>query len=200
MKPVLIGYARVSTEDQDLRLQHVALKEAGVSPRRTYSEKKSGARGTKREALAAALKACRRGDTLVVWKLDRLGRSLEELVLTVRRMEERGVNLRILTGLQIDTSTAAGKLMFHIFAALAEFERELIRERTMAGLKAAAAEGRKGGRRRQVSPEDEDRAIAMLRAGHDVPAVAQAIGRSESLIYQRIRGEWAGRLAEGTAK
>jgi DNA invertase Pin-like site-specific DNA recombinase len=197
---ILIGYARVSTEDQDLRLQKDALREAGVSPRRIYEEKASGARGTNRPGLAAALRACRKGDTICVWKLDRLGRDLAELIGTVRRLDAKGAHLRILTGLALDTRTAGGRFVFHIFGALAEFERELIRERTMAGLMAARARGRVGGRKRTVLPELEAKAISMLRAGETVPAVAKAIGVSPSLIYQRQRGEWASRLAEGTAK
>lgn len=197
---MLIGYARVSTEDQDLRLQMDALREAGVARSRIYSEKASGGRGTKREALAGALRACRKGDTICVWKLDRLGRDLAELIETMRVLDAKGANLRVLTGLQIDTKTPGGRLIFHIFGALAEFERELIRERTMAGLVAARAEGRIGGRRRKVTPEMEDRAIALLRAGTDPRAVAADIGVSDSLIYQRVRGEWASRLAEGTSK
>jgi DNA invertase Pin-like site-specific DNA recombinase len=199
-KQFLIGYARVSTEDQELRLQLAALVDAGVNPSRIFSEKASGTRGTKRESLAAALRACRRGDALVVWKLDRLGRSLEELIATVRLLESKGVNLRILTGIQVDTTTAAGKLIFHIFAALAEFEAELSRERTMAGLAAAAREGRRGGRQRVLVGEKVDEAIALLREGKDPRDVAKAVGVSKSLIYQRMRGEWAGKLAEGTAK
>lgn len=199
-KPTLFGYARVSTEDQELRLQVAALTEAGVEPRRIFAEKASGARGTKREALAAILKAARPGDSIIIWKLDRLGRSLEELIATMRTLDARGINLRILTGLALDTATAGGRFIFHIFGALAEFERELIRERTMAGLAAARAAGRVGGRKRQVTPEQEAEAIQRLRAGDPVPVVAKAIGVTTSLIYQRMRGEWASRLAEGTAK
>jgi DNA invertase Pin-like site-specific DNA recombinase len=196
---MLIGYARVSTEDQDLRLQMDALREAGVAKGRIYSEKASGGRGTKREALAGALRACRKGDTICVWKLDRLGRDLAELIDTMKVLDAKGANLRVLTGLQIDTKTPGGRLIFHIFGALAEFERELIRERTMAGLVAARAQGRVGGRRRQVTPEMEAEAIRLLQAGTDPRKVADAIGVSASLIYQRARGEWSARLAEGTS-
>jgi DNA invertase Pin-like site-specific DNA recombinase len=197
---MLIGYARVSTEDQDLRLQFAAMADGGVERSRVFSEKASGARGTHRPALAAALKALRKGDTLVVWKLDRLGRSVEELIATMRALDAKGANLRILTGLQVDTTTAGGRFIFHVFAALAEFERELIRERTVAGLNAARAQGRVGGRRRKVTPDMEDRAIRLLKAGTDPRRVAAEIEVSPSLIYQRMRGEWAARLAEGTAK
>lgn len=197
---MLIGYARVSTEDQDLRLQMDALREAGVAKGRIYSDKASGARGTRRPGLAAALKACRKGDTICIWKLDRLGRDLAELIETVRLLDGKGAHLRILTGLQLDTRSAGGRFIFHVFGALAEFERELIRERTMAGLAAARARGRVGGRRRTVTPEMEAEAIRLLQAGTDPRKVAEAIGVSASLIYQRARGEWASRLAEGTAK
>lgn len=197
---MLIGYARVSTEDQDLRLQMDALRDAGVPKARVYAEKASGGRGTKRPALGAALKACRKGDTICVWKLDRLGRDLAELIETMRVLDAKGANLKVLTGLQIDTKTPGGRLIFHIFGALAEFERELIRERTMAGLVAARAQGRVGGRRRQVTPEMEVEAIRLLQAGTDPRKVAEQLGVSASLIYQRARGEWAARLAEGTAK
>jgi DNA invertase Pin-like site-specific DNA recombinase len=197
---ILIGYARVSTEDQDLRLQSDALREAGVLPKRIFKEKASGARGSRRPALAAALRACRAGDTICVWKLDRLGRDLAELIDTVRKLDAKGAHLRILTGLALDTRTAGGRFVFHIFGALAEFERELIRERTMAGLVAARARGRVGGRKRTVMPEMEDRAIALLKQGKTPAEVAAEIGVSPSLIYTRARGEWATRLAEGTAK
>jgi DNA invertase Pin-like site-specific DNA recombinase len=199
-KPLLIGYARVSTEDQDLRMQFDALAAGGVAKARIFSDKASGGRGTNRPGLAAALKACRKGDTICVWKLDRLGRDLFELIDTMRKLEAKGAHLRILTGLQIDTATAGGRLIFHIFGALAEFERELARERTMAGLAAAKARGRVGGRKRTVTAEMEAEAILLLKAGNDPRKVAAAIGVSASLIYQRMRGEWASRLAEGTAK
>jgi DNA invertase Pin-like site-specific DNA recombinase len=184
----LIGYARVSTEDQDLRLQTDALTAAGVALEAIYSEKASGAAGKKRPALVAALKDCREGDVLVVWKLDRLGRSLEELIVTMRRLDEKKANLRVLTGLQIDTATAGGRFIFHIFSALAEFERELIRERTIAGLKAAKARGRVGGRRVQFGPASIEKARKLLVAGETVPAVAKAIGCSKSTIHKWFPG------------
>ncbi len=196
--PILFGYARVSTADQDLRLQVEALTAGGVSPDRIFQEKASGARGTHRPALAAAMKAVRKGDTLVIWKLDRLGRSLEELIQTVQRIEAKGANLRILT-MHIDTATPGGRFIFHIFAALAEFERELIVERTNAGLAAARAQGRIGGRKR-IPPEKEAEAIRLLREGIDPREVERRVGISKSLIYKRMANEWASALAEGTAK
>ena len=145
---MLIGYTRVSKADgsQSLDLQRDALIAAGVDPHNVYDDFASGVRDD-RPGLENCLRALRKGDVLVVWKLDRLGRNLTHLVNTVQNLAARGVGLRVLTGqgAQIDTTTAAGRLVFGIFAALAEFEGELIRERTVAGLKAARARGRKGG-------------------------------------------------------
>ena len=142
---MLIGYARVSKADgsQSLDLQRDALIEAGVEKGQIYSDLASGNKDD-RSGLEACLKALREGDVLVVWRLDRMGRNLHHLVRTVSMLSERGVGLKVLTGqgTLIDTTTAAGRLSFGIFAALAEFERELIRERTVAGLKAARARGR----------------------------------------------------------
>lgn len=146
---MLIGYMRVSKADgsQVLDLQRDALLEAGVTQDQLYEDLASGSSGD-RPGLAACLKALRPGDVLVVWKLDRLGRNLRDLVNTVHALTERGIGLRVLTGqgASIDTTTASGKLIFGIFAALAEFERDLIIERTKAGLAAARARGRNGGR------------------------------------------------------
>ena len=147
---MLIGYARVSKADgsQSLDLQQDALIEAGVEKGQIYSDLASGNKDD-RSGLEACLKALREGDVLVVWRLERMGRNLHHLVRTVSMLSERGVGLKVLTGqgTLIDTTTAAGRLSFGIFAALAEFERELIRERTVAGLKSARARGRKGGRK-----------------------------------------------------
>lgn len=147
---MLIGYARVSKADgsQSLDLQRDALIAAGVGEDQIYSDRASGKKD-ERPGLEACLKALRDGDVLVIWKLDRMGRSLHHLVKTVAGLSERGIGLKVLTGqgAQIDTTTAHGRLSFGIFASLAEFESELIRERTMAGLAAARARGRKGGRK-----------------------------------------------------
>ena len=147
---MLIGYVRISKSDgsQSPDLQHDALHAAGVDPQKIYEDRASGARGG-RPGLENCLRALRNEDVLVVWKLDRLGRNLGHLVKTVEALSGRGVGLRVLTGqgAQIDTTTASGRLVFGIFAALAEFERELIRERTIAGLTAARVRGRKGGRK-----------------------------------------------------
>ena len=143
---MLIGYARVSTDDQDTRLQIDALKRAGCE--RIYEESASGSR-TDRPELAKALAHGRKGDVVVVWKLDRLGRSLPHLIDTVHDLEERKIAFRSLTD-SIDTTTASGRMFFHMMGALAQFERDLIRERTHAGLKAARERGNVGGRPRKL--------------------------------------------------
>lgn len=156
---MLVGYARVSTQDQELSLQLDALTAAGCE--KVFTEKASGAQ-RERPRLQAALDYMRAGDTLVVWKLDRLARSLKQLIETVEDLGGRGIGLRSLTE-AIDTTTSGGRLVFHIFASLAEFERGVIRERTMAGLQAARARGRKGGRPPALSAKDLTAAKAMLR-------------------------------------
>lgn len=191
---LLIGYARVSTEDQKLDLQTDALAKAGVEPGRIFSDHASGGPGVSRPGFNAARRACRRGDVLVVWKLDRLGRSLLEVLTVCEELKARGVGLRIITE-SIDTDTVMGRFMLHLLASLAELERGLIIERTKAGLASARARGRVGGRVRTVTAADERRAIRMLRAGEPVPVVAKHLGVSRSLIYQRARGEWAPRIA-----
>jgi len=143
---MLVGYARVSTQDQNLELQLDALNSAGCE--KVYQDKASGAK-TDRPGLDDLLAFIRDGDTLVVWRLDRLGRTLRHLIETVADLEERGIGFRSLQE-SIDTTTSSGKLIFHVFSALAEFERTLIRERTQAGLTAARARGRKGGRPRKL--------------------------------------------------
>jgi DNA invertase Pin-like site-specific DNA recombinase len=154
---VLIGYARVSTTDQNLDLQRDALAKAGCE--RIFTDQMSGAKA-ERPGLEQALSHARAGDTLVVWKLDRLGRSLQHLIETINGLAARDVGFRSLSE-SIDTTTAAGKLVFGIFGSLAEFERELIRERTNAGLVAARARGRKGGRPRLVDEKKAKAARAM---------------------------------------
>ena len=154
----LIGYARVSTHDQNLDLQKDALTKIGCS--RIYEEHASGAI-TDRPELKAAMDYLREGDTLVVWKLDRLGRSTQHLLQTVTLLESKGIAFRSLQE-NIDTTTSSGKLIFHIFASLAEFERDIIRERTQAGLSAARARGRIGGRPAKLTPEQ----ITLLKKMH----------------------------------
>lgn len=180
---MLIGYARVSTQDQDTELQRVALVGAGCE--RTFEEKASGAQRD-RPQLAAALNIARKGDTLVVWKLDRLARSLRQLIETVEDLEEKGIGFRSLTE-NIDTTTPGGRLVFHLFAALAEFERGLIRERTLAGLSAAKANGRTGGRPRRLDAEKLAVARALLaRPEFTVGLVAKQVGVSPATLYRYL--------------
>lgn len=153
---MLIGYARVSTQDQTLDLQTDALRKAGCS--QLFTDTASGAQ-RERPGLTKALSYLRPSDTLVVWRLDRLGRSLKHLIDTITQLQERGIGFRSVTE-SIDTTTSGGKLIFHVFGALAEFERDIIRERTNAGLAAARARGRQGGRPRVLS----SRKIAQLQA------------------------------------
>lgn len=186
---MLIGYARISTADQSTDLQKDALTAVGVDERNIYSDKASGRRDD-RPSLEACLKALREGDTLVVWKLDRLGRSLKHLVATVQDLVERGIGFRVLTGqgANIDTATASGKLVFGIFAALAEFERELIVERTKAGLAAANARGRKGGRKPKLSPTTLAGAKTRLAVEPilDKAALAKELGVHRSTLWRAL--------------
>jgi DNA invertase Pin-like site-specific DNA recombinase len=154
-----IGYARVSTDDQNLHLQRDALEKAGCQV--IYEDKASG-KNTERPELEACLKALRSGDTLVVWRLDRLGRSLGDLVKLVTTLEEQKIGFESLQE-KIETTSASGKLVFHVFAALAEFERNLISERTRAGLKAARARGRLGGRKPKLKQKDIREIKALLK-------------------------------------
>jgi DNA invertase Pin-like site-specific DNA recombinase len=166
-----IGYARVSTADQDLALQLDALTRADCV--RVFQDKTSGAKA-ERPGLTAALSFLREGDVLVVWKLDRLGRSLPHLIETVNALETRGVGFRSLTE-AIDTTTPGGRLIFHIFGALGQFERDLIRERTRAGLDAAVARGRRGGRKPVVTEEKLRRAKTLIAQGLTVREAAARI-------------------------
>ncbi|EEE35485.1 resolvase, N-terminal domain [Rhodobacteraceae bacterium KLH11] len=194
---MLIGYARVSKADgsQLLDLQRDALTEAGVDAERIYEDKASG-RKDHRPGLDACMKALQPGNSLVIWKLDRLGRDLKHLVATVDDLRERGIGLRVLSGAgaEIDTATANGRLVFGIFASLAEFERELIAERTRAGLAAARARGRKGGRPRKMD-------VTMLRMAMKAMAdretnasdLAKRLGITTTTLYEYVNGD-------GTAK
>lgn len=180
---MLVGYARVSTQDQKPALQLDALKAAGCE--KVFREKASGAQRD-RPQLAAAVDYMREGDTLVVWKLDRLARSMKQLIETVEGLEEQGIGFRSLTE-AIDTTTSGGKLVFHIFGALAEFERSIIRERTRAGLDAARARGRTGGRPKKLTDADLRAARAML-ADDDftVDEVARRMGVSPATLYRYL--------------
>ena len=186
-----IGYARVSTDDQRLDLQIDALLAAGIDRDWIYEEHVSGAK-TKRPQLDACMKALRKDDVLVVWRLDRLGRSLRELIDVVERLGEKGIGFRSLTE-SIDTTTSGGRLIFHIFGAIAQFERDVISERTKAGLKAARARGARGGRKPKLSDKQVRMAMVMLNdptTTHD--NVAQTLGVSRATIYRAIqRVNWA---------
>jgi DNA invertase Pin-like site-specific DNA recombinase len=179
----LIGYARVSTWDQNPDLQVDALTEIGCT--RIFTDHASGTR-TDRPQLAAALDYARPGDTLVVWRLDRLGRSLRHLVETVSGFEERGIGFRSLNG-DIDTTTSNGRLVFHIFCALAEFERDLLVDRTQAGLAAARARGKVAGRKPKLSADQVAVAQRLHRDGkHTVSEIAKVLGVSRATIYRHL--------------
>ena len=178
-----IGYARVSTADQDAALQLDALTQAGCI--KVFTDRASGALD-KRPQLDRMLDQLRPGDTVVVWRLDRLGRSLRNLITLIDDFESRGVGLRSLME-SLDTTTAGGKLIFSIFGALAEFERELIRERTNAGLAAARARGRKGGRPTVMTPDKVKVARQMYESReHTVEAIASTLGVSRKTVYRHL--------------
>lgn len=179
---VNIGYARVSTADQDPALQLDALAKASCE--QIFQDQASGAKAD-RPGLAAAIAFARAGDSLVVWKLDRLGRSLPHLIETVNQLEARGVGFRSLTE-AIDTTTPGGRLVFHIFGALGQFERDLIRERTRAGLVAAVARGRKGGRTPVVTEDKLRRANALLAQGLTVREAATRIKVGKTALYAAL--------------
>jgi DNA invertase Pin-like site-specific DNA recombinase len=180
---MLIGYARVSTLDQTLALQQDALTEAGCE--QTYTETASGSR-TDRPGLAEALSHLRTGDTLVVWRLDRLGRSLAHLIETIGELEERGVHFKSLQE-QLDTGTSGGKLVFHVFGALAEFERDLIRERTKAGLAAARARGRLFGRPKVLTPQQVEQLRTLAKDERNTVAeICQTLGISRATYYRYL--------------
>jgi DNA invertase Pin-like site-specific DNA recombinase len=190
---MLIGYARVSKADgsQVLDLQRDALIEAGVSRKRLYEDRASG-KSDDRPNLEACLKALREGDVLVVWKLDRLGRDLRHLVNTVQDLADRGIGFKVLAGqgADIDTTTAGGKLIFGIFAALAEFERELIRERTQSGLAAARARGRIGGRKFALTKAQVRLAqAAMGKKETRVSDLCEELGVTRVTLYRYVGPE-----------
>ena len=176
---MLIGYARVSTKDQDRALQLDALKAAGCE--KIFEETASGANKDRPE-LAAAVQYMRSGDCLIVWKLDRLARSMRQLIETIEDLQTRKIGFRSLTE-NIDTTTASGELMFHIFGALAQFERSLIRERVNAGLAAARSRGRIGGRPK-VNAEAIAHAKAMIKGGMSTSQAAKLAGISRSTLYR----------------
>ncbi|MDU7586133.1 MAG: recombinase family protein [Acidovorax sp.] len=179
------GYARVSTDDQNLDLQRDALTKAGCD--RIFQERASG-KSSDRPVLTDCLGHLREGDTLIVWRLDRLGRSLPDLVQIVGDLNQRGIGFESLTE-RIETGSATGKLTFHVFAALAEFERNLIRERTQAGLAAARARGRAGGRKPKIG-DKERREIQALYDAKTVPVtdIAKRYGVSRTTLYKHLEG------------
>ena len=178
---MLIGYARVSTQEQNLDLQRDALDKVGCE--KIFTDVVSGAQA-ERAGLMEALTYCREGDTLVVWKLDRLGRSLQHLIETVHELHKRGIGFQSLQE-SIDTTTSGGKLIFHVFGALAEFERDLIRERTMAGLASARSRGRKGGRPRAMNESKAEMARALHQdTRRTVKEICQTLQISEATFYR----------------
>ena len=179
---VLIGYARVSTQDQNLDLQTEALTKAGC--KRIFNDKISGSRA-ERPGLTKALEMLREGDTLIVWKLDRLGRSVKNLVDLVGELHKQGIQFKSLTD-AIDTGTPSGRFFFHVMASLAEMERELTLERTRAGLEVARQLGRKGGRKRQMTDSKIESAKKLLASGIPPRDVATNLGISVPTLYRWI--------------
>jgi DNA invertase Pin-like site-specific DNA recombinase len=180
---MLIGYARVSTDDQNLNLQRDALKQAGCT--KIYEDRLSGT-AVARPGLERALEVARTGDVLVVWRLDRLGRSLKDLIGMMETLSVRGIELHSLSE-SIATNSSSGQLIFHLFGALAEFERHLIRERTQAGLSAARARGRKGGRPKALEPAKRRLALKLYEERqHTIAEICRLMGISKPTLYSYI--------------
>lgn len=180
---MLIGYARVSTDDQNLNLQNDALKSIGCE--RIFDDQVTRSK-IQRPGLNAALEFAREGDVIIVWRLDRLSRSLKDLIEMVALLDSKKIGLRSLHE-SIDTSSSSGKLIFHIFGALAEFERNLIRERTHAGLQAARARGRKGGRPKKLSLDKAKLALQLYEGKqHSINKICELIGVSKPTLYKYI--------------
>jgi DNA invertase Pin-like site-specific DNA recombinase len=178
-----IGYARVSTDDQHLDLQRDALRQAGCE--RVFEDTASGAKA-ERVGLAALMEVLRPGDTVVIWRMDRLGRSLKDLIALVERLEAVGVGLHSLQE-KIDTTSSGGRLVFHLFGALAEFERNLVRERTQAGLTAARARGRHGGRKKRLDPAKQKIALRLYHERqHTVEEICRMMGVGRSTLYNYL--------------
>jgi DNA invertase Pin-like site-specific DNA recombinase len=198
---MLVGYMRVSSDDdrQTTALQRDALLAAGVDDRHLYEEKASGARAD-RPGLAQALDFARPGDCLVVWKLDRLGRSLPRLLGIVTGLRDRGVAFRSLTE-EMDTTTPHGELLFSIFGALAQYERALTQERVKAGLAAAKRRGRRGGRPPEINNEKLEAIIAALNGGATKSAVCRTFGTKRTTLIETLaRAGWSGPSTAGTRK
>ena len=183
----LVGYARVSTQDQDVQMQLHALKQAGCGEHELFIDKASGARAD-RPGLEACLQVLEPGDTLLVWRLDRLGRSMSHLVMLIEALLNQRIGFRSLGDGAIDTTTASGELIFTIFSALAQFERRLIQERTKAGLAAARAQGRKGGRKPILG--DDPRVQMAKRMHHDhgmsIAHICQTLKISRATFYRYL--------------
>ena len=180
---MLIGYARVSTDDQNLDLQRDALQKACCD--KIYTDQQSGV-SADRSGLATVLEVARSGDTLVIWRLDRLGRSLKGLIHLVEKLDRQGVGLKSLQE-NIDTTTSGGRLVFHLFGALAEFERNLIRERTQAGLSAARARGRQGGRPKLLDTQKRELALRLHQERqHSIADICRLMGISKSTLYNYL--------------
>lgn len=180
----MLGYARVSTAEQDAALQHDALSAAGCW--KVWTDVASGSK-TDRPQLQVVLEALQPGNTLVVWRLDRLGRSLPHLIETVKELAAGGVGFRSLTE-SIDTTTPGGRLIFHVFGSLAEFERDLIKERTTAGLAAARRRGRTGGRPTVMTPAKIRAAHRMVNAGTPLTEIAVVLGVGRATLYRHLHG------------
>jgi DNA invertase Pin-like site-specific DNA recombinase len=190
---MLIGYARVSTHDQTLNLQQDALQKAGCN--KIFTDTASGAK-TERKGLEEALRYVCTGDTLIVWRLDRLGRSLPHLITTLTGLEEGGIGFKSLTE-NIDTTTSGGKLIFHIFGALAEFERNLIKERTQAGLTAARARGRRGDRPKVLTGRQLSVGQDLYDRRHPITEILQTLKISKATLYRALKtGERARQSSE----
>lgn len=183
-----IGYARISTGDQNLDLQRDALNHAGCE--HTFEDVASGAKA-ERTGLVQAMAFLRPGDVLTVWRLDRLARSLPHLIEVLNDLEQRGRGFRSLTE-SIDTTTPAGRLTFHLFGALGQFERDIIRERTLAGLAAAVARGRKGGRKPVMTPEKQQRAQQLIAQGLSVREAATRLKISKTVLYRELQRKRGG--------
>ena len=180
---MLIGYARISTQDQTLNLQKDALEKIGCN--KIFTDTASGSL-VERKGLDEALEFVREGDMLVVWRLDRLGRSLKHLIETITSLSNRNIGFKSITE-NIDTTTSGGKLIFHIFGALAEFERDIIRERTQAGLQAARARGRFGGRPKALNPKKLSMAQALYNdKSNSISDICKALGISRATLYRYI--------------
>ena len=180
---MIIGYARVSTQNQELRLQMDALQHAGAE--KIFQDILSG-KSKEREGLKQTLETLTEGDTLVIWKLDRLGRSLTDLISIVNELNIKKINLKSLTE-SIDTSTPAGRFFFHLMGALAQMERELTRERVMAGLEAARRAGKYGGRPRKMTEERTESAKTLLSSGLNYTQTAKSLGITRATLYRALK-------------